>query len=246
MILRNSKLSAVLLPGFGCDLDSMLELDHAINEFPSVSHTRCELFTSEVSLDEMACKVVKQYSDSELLLFGFSMGGWVAQEVASRMRSQVKGLVMISSWSEAPFQYLQVIHSLYNDLRSGKELDSFRSIVEEGFINKKTSHSMANRWLSMAKRIGPDTFLRQIKAILERPDVSENIPNIQCPILAIAGAEDTLLKPSEQFEYVQHHNKCETEILDLCGHNLIWERPLALSKTVYQWLHLNLDLQERS
>ncbi|QNI54402.1 dienelactone hydrolase family protein [Synechococcus sp. BIOS-E4-1] len=245
MTLPNTKLSAVLLPGFACDLDSMLELDHALNESPSVSRTRCELFTSEVSLEEMACKVVKQYSDSELLLFGFSMGGWVAQEVASRMRSQVKGLVLISSWSEAPFQYLQVIHSLYNDLRSGKALDSFRSIVEEGFINQQTSYSMADRWLSMAKRIGPETFLRQLKAILEKPGVSENIPNIQCPILAIAGAEDALLKPSEQFEYVQYHKKCETQILDLCGHNLIWERPLLLSKTVDQWIRLNIDLKER-
>ena len=90
MTLGNSKLLTVLLPGFGCDLDSMLELDRALNEFPSINHTQCEVFTSEASLEDMACKVVRQYPDSELLLVGFSMGGWVAQEVAGRMGSQVK------------------------------------------------------------------------------------------------------------------------------------------------------------
>ena len=78
-------------------------------------------------------------------MVGFSMGGWVAQEMAVRMGSQVKGLALISSWSEAPYQYLEVIHSLYKDLKSGKTLDSLRSIVEEGFTNKHTSNAMANR-----------------------------------------------------------------------------------------------------
>ena len=236
----NSNLLAVLLPGFGCDLDSMLELDHALNEFPGVSQTKCEVFTSEESLEKMTCKVVRQYPKSELLLIGFSMGGWVAQEVASRMRSQVKGLVLISTWSEAPVQYLEVIHGLYKELRSGKTLDSLRSIVEEGFINKQTRNAMANRWVSMAKRIGTETFLRQTKAILENPGVSKNIPNIQCPMLAIAGAEDKLLKPVEQFQYIQHRRQCETIILDSCGHNLIWERPTTVSETVKRWLHLNI------
>ena len=240
MTLSNSKLLTVLLPGFGCDLDSMLELDRALNEFPSINHTQCEVFTSEASLEDMACKVVRQYPESELLLVGFSMGGWVAQEVAGRMGSQVKGLVLISSWSEAPYQYLEVIHSLYKDLRSGKTLDSLRSIVEEGFTNKQTRNAMANRWASMANRIGPETFLRQIKAMLDNPRVSENVPNIQCPILAIAGAEDTLLKPPEQFKHLQDQRGFETKILDACGHNLIWERPTAVAETVKQWLHLNL------
>ena len=99
---------------------------------------------------------------------------------------------------------------------------------------------MANRWVSMANRIGPETFIKQIKAILDNPGVSENIPNIQCPILAIAGAEDILLKPEEQFKHLQGQRECETKILDECGHNLIWEKPNAVSETVEQWLHLNL------
>ena len=241
MILRNSKLSAVLLPGFGCDLDSMLELDHALNASPGISHTKCEVFTSEASLEEMASRVMKLYPNSELLLVGFSMGGWVAQEVAARMRSQVKGLVLISSWSEAPSQYLEVIHSLYTQLRSGKTLDSLRSVVGDGFKNQQTRNAMVNRWVSMANRIGPETFLRQTNAILENPCVSKNIPNIQCPILVIAGAEDTLLTPAEQFKCLQDIPNCEIKILDSCGHNLIWERPTTVSETVRQWLDLNLN-----
>ena len=67
MTLSDSKLTAVLLPGFGCDIDSMLELDHALNESQYIDRTQCEVFTSEATLDEMASKVVRQYSDSELL-----------------------------------------------------------------------------------------------------------------------------------------------------------------------------------
>ena len=240
MSFSNSKQLAVLLPGFGCDEDSMLELGNGLDNTKSVSHTKYEVFSSEPSLDKMAGKVVKQYPDSELLLIGFSMGGWVAQEVASRLGSQLKGLVLISSWTEAPSQYLEIVQSLYEEIRSGKKLDSLKPLVAEGFVNAETRNAMVNRWVSMANRVGPETFLRQTKAILENPSVSKNISNIQCPMLAIAGAEDTLIKPTEQFKHLQDKTKCETKILASCGHNLIWERPITVFETVKQWIHLNL------
>ena len=232
-----------MLPGFGCDSDSMLELDNDLKNNQRINHTKCMVFTSEISLDEMAHKIEKQYHHSELLLVGFSMGGWVAQKVASRLGSSVKGMILISSWTEAPSQYLGVIQSLHKELKSGKPLDSLRPVVVEGFTSKKTRDAMADRWVSMAGRIGPEIFLRQTKAILENPNVSQCIPDIQCPSLAIAGASDTLLTPVDQFKYLQDPAIFQTVILESCGHNLIWEQPLMVSNVIQKWLHLNFESQ---
>ena len=244
--MDDSKLIALMLPGFGCDSDSMLELDNDLKNNQRINHTKCMIFTSEISLDEMAHKIEKQYHHSELLLVGFSMGGWVAQKVASRLRSSVKGMILISSWTEAPSQYLGVIQSLHKELKSGKPLDSLRPVVVEGFTSKKTRDAMADRWVSMAGRIGPEIFLRQTKAILENPNVSQCIPDIQCPSLAIAGASDTLLTPVDQFKYLQDPAIFQTVILESCGHNLIWEQPLMVSNVIQQWLHLNFESQEEA
>ena len=241
--MDDSKLIALMLPGFGCDSDSMLELDNDLKNNQRINHTKCMIFTSEISLDEMAHKIEKQYHHLELLLVGFSMGGWVAQKVASRLRSSVKGMILISSWTEAPSQYLGVIQSLHKELKSGKPLDSLRPVVVEGFTSKKTRDAMADRWVSMAGRIGPEIFLRQTKAILENPNVSQCIPDIQCPSLAIAGASDTLLTPVDQFKYLQDPAIFQTVILESCGHNLIWEQPLMVSNVIQQWLHLNFESQ---
>ena len=241
--MDDSKLIALMLPGFGCDSDSMLELDNDLKNNQRINHTKCMIFTSEISLDEMAHKIEKQYHHSELLLVGFSMGGWVAQKVASRLRSSVKGMILISSWTEAPSQYLGVIQSLHKELKSGKPLDSLRPVVVEGFTSKKTRDAMADRWVSMAGRIGPEIFLRQTKAILENPNVSQCVPDIQCPSLAIAGASDTLLTPVDQFKYLQDPAIFQTVILESCGHNLIWEQPLMVSNVIQQWLHLNFKSQ---
>ena len=241
--MDDSKLIALMLPGFGCDSDSMLELDNDLKNNQRINHTKCMVFTSEISLDEMAHKIEKQYHHSELLLVGFSMGGWVAQKVASRLGSSVKGMILISSWTEAPSQYLGVIQSLHKELKSGKPLDSLRPVVVEGFTSKKTRDAMADRWVSMAGRIGPEIFLRQTKAILENPNVSQCIPDIQCPSLAIAGASDTLLTPVDQFKYLQDPAIFQTVILESCGHNLIWEQPLMVSNVIQQWLHLNFESQ---
>ena len=172
------------------------------------------------------------------------MGGWVAQAVASRLRSNLKGMILISSWTEAPSQYLQTIKSLHEKIKTGETLDSFRPLVVEGFIDTQTKDAMADRWVSMANRIGPEMFLRQTKAILENPNVGQCIPNIECPTLAIAGAADTLLTPDEQFKSLLDPAIFQTVILESCGHNLIWERPLMVSRFVKQWLHLNFESKD--
>ena len=241
MALCNSELEVLMLPGFGCDADSMLELEVALKGNQCIKHVKHMLFTAETSLDEMVRRIENKYQNSKLLLVGFSMGGWVAQAVASKLRSNVKGMILISSWTEAPSQYLQTIKSLHEKIKSGETLDSFRPLVIEGFIDMQTKDAMADRWVSMANRIGPEIFLRQTKAILENPNVGQCIPNIECPTLAIAGAEDTLLTPDEQFKSLLDPAIFQTVILESCGHNLIWERPLMVSSFVKQWLHLNFE-----
>ena len=241
MALCNSELEVLMLPGFGCDADSMLELEDALKGNQCIKHVKHILLTAENSLDEMVRTIENKYQYSELLLVGFSMGGWVAQAVASQLRSNVKGMILISSWTEAPSQYLQTIKSLHEKIKSGETLDSFRPLVVEGFIDIQTKDAMADRWVSMANRIGPEMFLRQTKAILENPNVGQCIPNIECPTLAIAGATDTLLTPDEQFKSLLDPAIFQTVILESCGHNLIWERPLMVSSFVEQWLHLNFE-----
>jgi pimeloyl-ACP methyl ester carboxylesterase len=153
-------------------------------------------------------------------------------------------MILISSWTEAPSQYLKVIKSLHEKIKSGDILDSLRPLVVEGFTSKQTKDAMADRWLSMANRIGPEIFLRQTKAILENPNVGQCIPDILCPSLAIAGASDTLLSPDDQFKLLLDPAIFKTVILELCGHNLIWERPLMVSNFVKQWLHLNFESKD--
>ena len=244
MALCNSELEVLMLPGFGCDADSMLELEVALKGNQCIKHVKHMLFTAETSLDEMVRRIENKYQNSKLLLVGFSMGGWVAQAMASKLRSKIKGMILISSWTEAPSQYLQTIKSLHEKIKSGETLDSFRPLVIEGFIDMQTKDAMADRWVSMANRIGPEMFLRQTKAILENPNVGQCIPNIECPTLAIAGAEDTLLTPDEQFKSLLDPAIFQTVILESCGHNLIWERPLMVSSFVKQWLHLNFESKD--
>ena len=241
MALFTSELEVLMLSGLGGDADSMLELEIALKGNQCIKHVKNMLFTAETSLDEMVHTIENKYQHSELLLVGFSMGGWVAQAVASKLRSNVKGMILISSWTEAPSQYLQIIKSLHEKIKSGNTLDSLRPLVVESFIDKQTKDAMADRWVSMANRIGPEMFLRQTKAILDNPNVGQCIPDIECPTLAIAGASDALLTPDDQFKLLLDPAIYQTLILESCGHKLIWERPQVVSSMVKQWLHLNFE-----
>ena len=49
--------------------------------------------------------------------------------------------------------------------------------------------------LQMALNTGKDAFFNQVKAQLNRPDSTADLPNIKCPVLIMTGQLDTVCTP---------------------------------------------------
>ena len=164
----------LLLPGFGCDGDSMFELKEVLEESNNDYTPEVVDFSGEITLDGMVDRVKTSIGPDSATIIGLSMGSWVAQAVAARAPDQVRSIVLIASWSRAPESYIEIVRQLHDEIAAGKTLASLRDGVASGFANPDRAEELADRWLSMAERVGVETFLTETAAILAHPHVDED------------------------------------------------------------------------
>jgi pimeloyl-ACP methyl ester carboxylesterase len=88
----------------------------------------------------------------------------------------------------------------------------------------------------MAKNIGKDAFLRQQKAIMQRPDSRDTLRKIRCPTLVLCGEHD-LLTPRDRHEEIAAAIRGSTlVVLPGCGHLSTLEKPLEVNRALSAWL----------
>ena len=82
---------------------------------------------------------------------------------------------------------------------------------------------------------GPETFIRQQKAIISRPDSRPSLGMIHCPTLVLVGNEDALTPVSVALTIADGITGSKLEIVQDCGHLSTMERPDAVTEALRAW-----------
>lgn len=85
---------------------------------------------------------------------------------------------------------------------------------------------------------GPETFIRQQKAIMSRPDSRSSLGAIHCPTLVLVGNEDALTPVSAALTIADGIAGSKLEIVQDCGHLSTMERPDAVTEALRTWIAL--------
>ena len=88
----------------------------------------------------------------------------------------------------------------------------------------------------MALSVGPEVHERQIKALVARPDASEYLADLTCPILLIAGSEDLWSPVDQHLEMLRLARHAKVEVVDGAGHFLPVEQPDEMTRLIVEWL----------
>ena len=83
---------------------------------------------------------------------------------------------------------------------------------------------------------GPETFIRQQKAIMSRPDSRPSLGAIHCPTLVLVGNEDALTPVSVALTIADGIAGSKVEIVQECGHLSPMERPEAVTVALSAWI----------
>jgi pimeloyl-ACP methyl ester carboxylesterase len=88
----------------------------------------------------------------------------------------------------------------------------------------------------MAAETGPEAFVRQLRALMSRPDARPFLPNIRCKTLVLVGDGDTLTPPELSNEIAGLIPDSRLVVVPDCGHISTLEQPEAVTKALVEWL----------
>ena len=81
----------------------------------------------------------------------------------------------------------------------------------------------------MAEQTGPEAFVRQQTAIMNRADSRPGLGAIACPTLVVVGADDSLTPPDRAAEMAAAIPGARQIVVPNCGHLSTLEQPQAIT-----------------
>jgi pimeloyl-ACP methyl ester carboxylesterase len=173
-------------------------------------------------------------------LAGHSMGGYIAFEIMRQAPQRVAKLALINTQArpdtpEATARRRAQIAAV--------EAGGFGNSIEAlyaGFVHPSRLNEDALRTLvrEIAHDVGPDAFVRQLTAIMGRPDSRPTLAFIRCPTLILTGDEDNTIPNSLSTEMANGIHGAKLTVISHCGHLPPVEQPQATADALVEWLRI--------
>ncbi len=171
-------------------------------------------------------------------LAGFSLGGFVAQQILRVAPERVRRLALVdtSIHADSPERAAQR-RAQRASVRLPGTFHGFGDRLMRSYIDasRLDDQALVQRVRDMTSRLGAAVFLRQ--SALERPDGHDVLASYRDPLLIVCGANDriTPLPVSEEMHALAPHSRLV--VLPGCGHLAPMEKPDEVSAALRDWLH---------
>lgn len=170
-------------------------------------------------------------------LAGFSLGGFVAQEIVRAAPQRVLRLALLdtSIHADSPERAAQR-RSQQASVRLPGRFHGFGDALMRSYVDvsRVDDHALIQRVRDMTARLGADVFLQQ--SALERRDGHDVLARYRHPLLILCGANDriTPLSISREMHALAPHARLT--VLPDCGHLAPMEKPAEVSAALRGWL----------
>ena len=224
----------LLMPGLLCDArlwrDQIAALSGRVR--PVVAD-----LTADDSLDAMARRALDRVP-GRLALCGLSMGGYAALALLRLAPQRVTRLCLMDTTArpDTPAQTRR-----RRGLMALTRVGRFHGVTPRLLPqllhpDHLSDSSLCAEIIAMAERVGRDAFLRQQRAILNRPDSRPDLPRIGVPTLVAVGSHDMLTPPEVAEETAERIPGAVLRVIPGAGHLSPLEAPASVTELLRQWL----------
>jgi pimeloyl-ACP methyl ester carboxylesterase len=224
-------MTLLLIPGFMADAtlwDAMTDDLAPLGPMIATDLSRGE------DIETMAAAILGDAPDS-FVAVGFSMGGYVARELARIAPERVTALILIATSARGDTDELirQRRSALKAAPRAFKGL-SRPAIVSSLHPDLAGDDAMISRVRDMGLRLGGEVFHRQ--SAMARAGDLDRLDEITQPTLIVTADADRLRGPEEAEELHQGIKGATLVHIARSGHMIPLEQPQALAKVMTDWL----------
>lgn len=226
-------LPLVLLPGMMCDARLFAP------QIATFSRT-CAVHTASVTAHDTTAALATEviaHAPPRFALAGLSMGGIVAIEIIRQASERVAGLALLDTNPRAETPEIQSKRGPQMDrVQDGALAEVIRDEFKPNYLaDGPNRQPVLDLCMDMALSLGPDVFLRQSRALRDRPDRQGALRAVRVPTLILCGRDDRLC-PVERHELM--HDLVpgsQLAIIDDAGHMPTLEQPEATTAELVRW-----------
>ena len=233
------KPTLMLLPGLMCD-DTVWA--HQIGALSEAWECLVVDYEDDDNLVTMARRVLDQAPDT-FAMAGHSMGGRVALEVMRLAPEKVQRLALLDTG------YAKLADGDAGEKEVAGRMARVKTAREQGVAamardwvtgmvhpDRLNDASLINDIITMFERKTPAIFEAQIKALIERPDATSVLANIECPTTFIVGRQDAWSTPEQHEAMADKVRHSRLEIIEEAGHMSTMEQPEAMTDVFWRLL----------
>ncbi|EJL34862.1 putative hydrolase or acyltransferase of alpha/beta superfamily [Caulobacter sp. AP07] len=223
----------ILLPGLLNDAELWRD---QIAGLADVARCAVADLTQGATLAELAESVLAR-AEPTFALAGFSMGGYVAQEIARQAPERIERLALLDTSIRADTPERAAQRRALN--AAAQRPGQFLGITERilaSYIDpsRLDDEDLTSRIQAMTQRLGREVFLRQ--NALERFDGAAALRALNKPIQIICGENDAITPVEGHREMARAIGCTHLLVIPGAGHMTPMEAPEAVNQALRRWL----------
>jgi len=234
MTRGGERLKLLLLPGM---LNDATLWDRVSPRLSGACDLVMPVFTEDTSIVAMADRALAMAGTGRLALVGFSMGGYVAQEILAMVPDRIHGIALIDTQAGAADGATKVIMAKTANA-ARKDFEGVLSRLRPSNIHpsRLDDEELVGHLMTMFRNVRAEAFIRQCAAVSDRPERRETLKASNTPALIVCGRDDMICPPQRSQELAALLPHAAVVWIDRCGHLSPLEQPDAVATALTKWI----------
>ncbi|POF30414.1 alpha/beta fold hydrolase [Roseibium marinum] len=190
------------------------------------------------SIEAIAAKILEK-APERFSLIGLSMGGYICMEIMREAPERVGKLALLDTNARPDSPDQSERRKFLIDLTRKKGFSKVPHLLYPGFVHEKREEDAALKQIvvDMAMETGPEAFIRQQTALIDRIDARPRLSEIDCPTLVLVGDGDRLTPPPVSREIHERISGSDLVLIEGSGHLSTLEEPDRTTATLRDFLN---------
>ena len=233
-MISNKNTTLILGSGLLCDSEIWAYLTEQLSD---IAQIRLAETQQDDNLSAMAKRLLNS-APPRFAYAGFSMGGYLGFELLRQAPHRIDKLALLSTTAQPDTAEHIQLREMFIELT---QQNNFEQAVNRNltlFLTPPFNNDpqLRNTLQSMAKRIGPQAYIRQLNLIINRPDSRPLLRDIKIPTSIICGREDQLTPITKHQEIAMQITHAQLHVINNARHFIILEQPQVVADILRNWM----------